>query len=168
MPSSPPIAFVPRPAAPGHAPKRGLFGALLAMCGLDARGRAERRALRSIASRYRFRGEDPDAEMAAAWAHYDRRLVAEGLDPAHYEAPIGEAIQDTYDWSFDLGRYAPSAPADPSEKPKPHSGSPEAKRAEAKRCFMMTGIYGLPSYGGHILTKEERRELGLVDYRLGD
>ena len=167
MPSTPPIAFVPRPAAPGHEPKRGLFGALLAMCGLDARGRAERRALRSIASRYRFRGEDPDAEMAAAWAHYDRRLVAEGLDPAHYEARIGEAIQDTYDWSFDLGRYAPRT-YEESEKPKPRPGSPEAMRHEAEQCFMMTGIYGLPSYGGHILTKEERRELGLYDYRLGD
>jgi hypothetical protein len=43
----------------------------------------------------------------------------------------------------------------------PDALSPEGLRAEAERTFLDTGIYGLPSHGGKILTRNQRVQLGL-------
>ena len=165
MPRTSPTASAPRHAPPDQRPK-GFFATLFWLLGLDARGRAEGRALRGWNSRYRFAGNDHQAELAEARDHYNARLIAQGLDPAHYKRKILAAVEDAYDWSFDLGRYAPKPK--PEGEPDLHPASPEYKRAEAIQTFHATGHYALPSYGGHILTKEERRQLGLFDYRLGD
>lgn len=43
----------------------------------------------------------------------------------------------------------------------PGRGSASHMRADAIQTFNRTGVWGLNSYGGHILTDDERRNLGL-------
>ena len=119
-----------------------------------------------LGTNYRFAGHDVEAETAAACEHYRARLRAEGLDPARYEADIESKVQLDYQRSFGLGMYdeAVRFPARPAAPPAPARGTAAHKRAEARRTHRLHGVHGLPSYGGHILSADEKRELGITDH----
>lgn len=175
MTAKSPIEFVPPAAEPGRAPRGGflsLLGAVfhpaLRVLGLDALTRAEDRALSALDGWFSYAGHDIPAEAEWCREHYRDRLRAEGLDPALYRDRIEWRVQDDFRRTFGLGMYGFPAPAPPAPPPAPTPGTPEHKRAEATATWEATGIYGLPSYGGHILTKEERRQLGIFHHAAGD
>lgn len=162
MAAQAPIAFVPRPST--GEPRGGLLDALLGAFGLDRRTRAFDRALYAPEGHFYFAGYDLEAESAAAYEHYRGRLVAEGLDPERYADHVEFRVDAAYQRSFGLGVFDPATwrPARPApQRREPTPGSFAAIRKEAKETFLVTGVYGLPSYGGHILTPEEERLYGV-------
>lgn len=150
---------------PAARPRKGRFlDAIQSVLGLRSETRAEIRALNRPDALFRgFYGIDHDAELRAAYDHYDRRLLAEGLDPANYEPQIEWAVRMAYNRAIRIGAFAPASRSVPPipEPAGPRSGSHEAIRDEARRVHDICGKYGLPSFGGHVLTPEEERLYGV-------
>lgn len=124
-------------------------------------GTKEQRRIASIlAKRYKFSG--PNDDWTAGREHYAALLHSEGFAPSELARQIEAALQVSYDVQFHRGVHAPEI-RERHAKPKPvlKPGDRDFIRQEALRTFQSTGVYGLPSYGGHILTAEERKVYGL-------
>ncbi|MDO5648115.1 hypothetical protein [Paracoccus sp. (in: a-proteobacteria)] len=107
-----------------------------------------------------------DAEMAdlperkrkaLAQAVYQRRVI-QWLEAT--------AEQRGADWRMQYeaeqaAKFAAGEARRAAARAVPDALSPEGLRAEAERTFRDTGIYGLPSHGGKILTRNQRVQLGL-------
>ena len=171
MTDTSPIAFVP---AKRRKPRGGLGTLILRLFGLTYRQRAEYWVFKSLGCKFWFTHPDFAVQAEDAREHYRGRLREMGLDPANYVKKIEEEVFWDYQDSFNSNCGGPMAdpvvvvPQAPAEPRAPAPGTMEHKRAEAVRTWHATGTYGLPSYGGHVLNRDERRELGLFDYRRGD
>lgn len=171
MTDTSPIAFVP---AKRRKPRGGLGTLILRLFGLTARQRAEYRVFWGVGCKFWFTHPDFAVRAEDAREHYRERLRIMSLDPADYVGKIEEKVNKDYWDSFDPNCGGPMAdpvvvvPQQPAEPRTPAPGTMAHKRAEAVRTWHATGTYGLPSYGGHVLNRDERRELGLFDYRRGD
>lgn len=124
-------------------------------------GTKEQRLIANIlAKRYQFSG--PNDDWTAGREHYATLLQNEGFAPAELAGQIEAALQVSYDVQFQCGVHAPGL-REQHHKPKPvlKPGDRDFIRQEALRTFQSTGVFGLPSYGGHILTAEERKVYGL-------
>ena len=124
-------------------------------------GTKEQRLIANIlANRYQFSG--PNDDWTAGREHYAASLRNEGFNSVELAGQIEAALQVSYDVQFQCGVHAPEL-REQRHKPKPilKPGDRDFIRQEALRTFQSTGVYGLPSYGGHILTAEERKVYGL-------
>ncbi|WP_299303608.1 hypothetical protein [uncultured Litoreibacter sp.] len=120
----------------------------------------QRQIARILSRRYHFSGDQDD--WLAGQKHYADALELAGFDPASLANEIDAALQVSFDAQFQLGANAPELRAQqPVEQHRLKPGDAGFIREEALRTFQATGVYGLPSYGGHILTKEERKIHGL-------
>jgi len=120
----------------------------------------QRQIARILSCRYEFSGDQED--WSAGQAHYADALTNAGFDPALFAQEIDAALRVSFDVQFQLGANSPELRAQQQvEQPRLKPGDAGFIREEALRTFRATGVYGLPSYGGHILTKEERKIHGL-------
>jgi len=122
---------------------------------------------------YVFEAEDTLlAEYDAAVDHVEARLRDVGFDPAESVQDVAGAVNTAHRNQFGIfereraeylaERRAHAAAADAYRRDEPARGSADHIRREAQRTFMRTGVYGLPSYGGYILTNAERQQYGLT------
>ncbi|MGD1885041.1 MAG: hypothetical protein ACFB11_22530 [Paracoccaceae bacterium] len=131
-----------------------------ALCILFFGSSEQRQIGKILARRYHFSGDQDD--WLAGQKHYADVLENAGFDPASLANEIDAALRVSFDVQFQLGANAPELRAQqPVERPRLKPGDAGFIREEALRTFQSTGVYGLPSHGGHILTKEERKIHGL-------
>lgn len=120
----------------------------------------QRQIARILSRRYAFSVDQDD--WLAGQKHYADALTNAGFDPALFVQEIDAALRVSFDVQFQLGANAPELRAQqPVEQHRLKPGDAGFIREEALRTFQATGVYGLPSFGGHILTKEERKIHGL-------
>jgi len=111
---------------------------------------------------FQFSSPDQSENWQLGRDHYVTLLKEAGIDPRPLKNQIDTALEIHYSCQFSTGVNAPEI-RNPvrKEKARLKPGDRDFIREEALKTFQSTGVYGLPSYGGHILTEQERREHGL-------
>jgi hypothetical protein len=130
------------------------------------------RALSSIT--YKFAASPYEEQQDVAVQFYREQMVEKGFDlnqpelvdqiesmawsawgrQSGYFAQQEERRQAQLQYDRELAAYQ-------QHRDQPLRGSTAHMRAEALKTYQRTGVWGLNSYGGHILNEQERRNLGL-------
>jgi|GEM_PF-5822427 len=130
------------------------------------------RALSSIT--YKFATSPYEEQQDAAIRFYREQMVDKGFDLGQPELVDQIEFAAWSAWGRQSGYFAQQEElrqaqlqydrelaAYQQHGDQPPRGSTAHMRADALKTYQRTGVWGLNSYGGHILNDQERRNLGL-------
>ncbi len=129
-------------------------------------------ALSSIT--YKFEPSPYEEQQDAAIQFYREKMVEKGFDLNQPELVDQIEFMAWSAWGRQSGCFAQQEKLRQSQleydrelvayqqhRDQPPRGSAAHMRADALKTYQRTGVWGLNSYGGHVLNEKERRNLGL-------